>query len=309
MKLKSSYSSRPALLVPALTPFDERGQPDAQRFAQHCAWLLAQGAHGLVVFGTSGEANSLAVSERKELLDHLVASEIDPSALMVGCGCCAITDTAELIAHALKCGCPGVLVLPAFYYASASEDGMYGYYAQLIERVADAKLRVYLYHFPQMSGVPITIALMERLVKAYPDTIVGLKDSSGVWADTAVVIKKFPDLDVYSSSESLLEKNLRAGGAGCISATANVNAPIILELLAKLTGKQEASKLGVKADAARIAFTKYPLIAALKAVVAKMRGDRNWGFLRPPLQALPEDQVKALMAGLEQAGFEFKSAR
>src|SRR5262249_42607491 len=91
-------------LVPALTPFKPDLSPDADRFVEHCRWLLAQGANGLAVFGTTSEANSLSVGERIDLLERLIAAGVRPDLVMPGTGCCALTDTVQLTAHAVRNG-------------------------------------------------------------------------------------------------------------------------------------------------------------------------------------------------------------
>ncbi|PYM74429.1 MAG: dihydrodipicolinate synthase family protein, partial [Candidatus Rokuibacteriota bacterium] len=212
------------MLSPVVTPFGADLTPDAERFARHCRWLLSQNV-GLAVFGTNSEANSLSVEEKIELLDGLVAAGLDPARMMPGTGCCALPDSVRLTAHAMKLGCGGVLMLPPFYYKGVSDDGLFRSFAEVIERVGDARLRVYLYHIPPVAQVPITLALVERLRKAYPTQIAGMKDSGGEWSNTKAFLDAFArsGFDVFAGSETFLLQNMRHGGAGCISATANVH--------------------------------------------------------------------------------------
>src|SRR5512134_1499201 len=171
------------ILSPVVTPFKADLGPDPERFIRHCRWLLSQNV-GLAVFGTNSEANSLSADERIELLDRLVGAGLDPARMMPGTGCCALPDTVRLTAHAMKAGCAGVLMLPPFYYKGVSDEGLFRSFAEVIERVGDRRLRVYLYHIPPVAQVPITLGLIERLLKAYPDTVAGIKDSSGDWNNT-----------------------------------------------------------------------------------------------------------------------------
>ena len=184
----------------------------------------------------------------------------------------------------------GTLTLPPFYYKAVPEDGVFAAYARVIEAVGSADLRLYLYHFPQMSAVPITLSLIARLLDAYPGTVVGLKDSSGDWDNTEAILKAFPGLEVYSSSESLLPKNAAAGGAGCISATANVNARGIVRLIRSIGGPDEAA---AAADATEIrqVFEGLPLIPAIKATIARRFGDPGYAMVRPPLTPLPVEHA------------------
>src|SRR6478735_6946310 len=178
------------VLAPVLTPFRADLSPDKERFIAHCQWLLSQNC-GLAVFGTTSEANSLAVEERSTLLDELVATGVDTSRTIVGTGCCSITETVKLTSQAVKHGCSGVLMLPPFYYKGASEEGLYRYFSEIVERVGDPRLRIYLYHIPPVAVVGITPGLVERLLAAYPNAIAGMKDSSGDWNNTKTFLDAF----------------------------------------------------------------------------------------------------------------------
>lgn len=236
LKGRTDMPHTPELFVPVITPFAEDGGVDHGRLVAHGKALLAAGAHGLAPFGTTGEANSLTVAERMAALEALVAAGIDPQTLMPGTGCCAAGDTIALSVHATGLGCRGVLMLPPFYYKGITDDGLFAAYAQVIEAVGAKALGVYLYHIPQMSGVPIPLAVIGRLIAAYPGTIRGLKDSSGNWEYSQSVIAEFPGIATYSASESLIPQNAAAGGGGCISASANVNARGIRRLIDALGG-------------------------------------------------------------------------
>src|SRR6184192_1287380 len=221
------------VLAPVVTPFKADLSPDCERFIRHCLWLLSQDC-GLAVFGTNSEANSMAAEERSTLLDAVVAAGIDPSRMMPGTGCCSIAETVELTMHAVRHGCAGVLMLPPFYYKDVSEEGLYRYFSEVVQRVGDTRLKIYLYHIPPVAIVGITPKLVERLLKAYPSAIAGMKDSSGDWNNTKIFLDAFADngFDVFVGSESFLLANMRSGGAGTISATANVNPAAIHELYA-----------------------------------------------------------------------------
>jgi 4-hydroxy-tetrahydrodipicolinate synthase len=286
-----------------VTPFDRDLKPDAGRLARHCRWLLDNGV-GLAIFGTNSEANSMSVAEKLALLDHLVEAGLDPGRMMPGTGCCALTDSVEMTRHAVRAGCAGVLMLPPFYYKGVSDDGLFRNYAEIIERVGDERLRVYLYNIPPVAQVPITLPLIERLLKAYPGTIAGIKDSSGDWNNTSAMLERFQPqgFDVFAGSETFLLATLRAGGAGCISATANVN-PGPIARLAREWQQDDADRQQAALDGVRKVFQSMPMIPALKAAVGHFSGDANWGTVRPPLVALAETQVAALLEALEPTGF------
>ena len=292
------------ILSPVVTPFNRDLSPDANRFTAHCKWLLSQNC-GLAVFGTNSEANSLSVNERIALLDSLLAADVDPSRMMPGTGCCALTDTVRLTEHAVKAGCAGVLMLPPFYYKDVSEDGLYRSFAEVVERVGDSRLRIYLYHIPPVAIVGITPKLVERLLKAYPSAIAGMKDSSGDWNNTKTFLDAFAKsgFDIFPGSESFLLAGLRNGGAGCISATANVN-PAAIDKLYREWQKPDADAQQEALNVVRKTTGQYVMIPALKAVVAHYANDPQWATVRPPLTELTAAQAKAVIDGLKKLGFD-----
>lgn len=292
------------VVAPVLTPFGVDGQPDAGRFTKHALWLLDQGATGLAPFGTTSEANSLSLAERKLLLTSLIASGIDPARLMPGTGLSSLPETIELTRHAVGLGASGVLMLPPYYYKAVKDDGLFRFFAEAIEHVGDKRLQVYLYHIPPVAQVGFSAELIERLIKAYPRTVVGLKDSSGDWAHTKMLIERFPGFRVYSGSELTLSENLVAGGAGTISAGVNVNARLIRKL-ADAAGTKEAAALTEKVSGIRKSLQAHPMIPILKAIVAHIRQDPVWAQTRPPLLPLTEADRKSLVPPLiAQMGLE-----
>src|SRR5688500_1054024 len=244
------------ILSPVVTPFNADLSADAERFIAHCKWLNTQDG-GLAGLGTNSEATSLSVDERIALLDALLSADVDAARMMPGTGCCALTDTVRLTEHAVKAGCAGVLMLPPFYYKDVSEDGLYANFAEVIERVGDARLRIYLYHIPPVAVVGITPKLVERLMKAYPTAIAGMKDSSGDWTNTKVFLDAFAQsgFDMFVGSESFLLANMRHGGAGCISATANVN-PAAIHKIFIAWQKADADQQQAELNVTRYAFGK-----------------------------------------------------
>lgn len=290
------------VLAPVITPFDSDLTPDAERLVRHCQWLLSQGA-GLAVFGTNSEANSLSLEERITLLDALIAGGIPPERLMPGTGGCALPEVIRLTRHAVSLGCGGSLMLPPFYYKGVSDDGLFAFFSAVIEGVGDAALRLYLYHIPQVTQVPLSLALIERLLARYPDTIAGIKDSSGDWNTTlALNSQGWDDFRVFCGSESFLLRNMLAGGAGCISATANVN-PGPIHSLFKHYQDSDADARQAGLDQIRLIFQKYPMIPALKAATADYGNDPDWCRVRPPIMPLTSDHLAGLRADLAAAGF------
>ena len=325
------------MLAPVVTPFKADLSPDGERFIAHCKWLMSKNC-GLAVFGTNSEANSLSMEERAMLLDELAAAGVDSSRMMPGTGCCSITETVRLTKQAVGHGCAGVLMLPPFYYKDVSEEGLYRYFSEVVQRVGDARLKIYLYHIPPVAVVGITTRLVERLLAAYPDAIAGMKDSSGDWNNTNTFLDAFVEtagaartFDVFVGSESFLLANVRNGGVGTISATANVNPAAIRELYQKCSGvcvKRRGSRKALAAASAstteqskleqlqqrlnvvRQVFSnrKWPsMIAALKQAIAIYTDDPAWRTVRPPLVELTPEQANTLAGELNAIGFRWEN--
>jgi 4-hydroxy-tetrahydrodipicolinate synthase len=275
------------------------------------------------VFGTNSEANSMSAEERMTLLDVLLAAGVDASRIMPGTGCCSITETVALTAHAVKHGCAGVLMLPPFYYKDVGEEGLYRYFSEVVQRVGDVRLKMYLYHIPPVAIVGITPELVERLLKVYPNAIAGMKDSSGDWNNTKTFLGAFAEtarpartgFDVFVGSESFLLANMRNGGAGTISATANVNPAAIHKLYSESvrsqtsniepqTSKMERQQADLNVVRDVFSSKKIPsMIAALKQAIAIYRNDPEWTRVRPPLVELTAGEAKLLAAELKAIGF------
>jgi 4-hydroxy-tetrahydrodipicolinate synthase len=300
------------VLAPVVTPFKADLAPDGKRFIAHCKWLLSQNC-GLAVFGTNSEANSLSMEERAMLLDELVAAGVDPSRMMPGTGCCSIMETVKLTKQAVGNGCAGVLMLPPFYYKDVSEEGLYRYFSEVVQRVGDARLKIYLYHIPPVAVVGITPKLVERLLAASPNAIAGMKDSSGDWNNTKTFLDAFAKsgFDVFVGSDSFLLANMRNGGVGTISGAANVNPAAIYELYQNALGTSasttELDDQQQRLNVVREVFSsrKFPsMIAALKQAIAIYANDPAWRTVRPPLVELTPEQAKTLAAELKAIGFE-----
>ena len=304
------YSTRlQGVLSPVVTPFDQDLRPDSARLIRHCRWLL-QNDVGLAVFGTNSEANSMSVAEKIDLLETLVGAGLPTERMMPGTGCCALSDSVELTRRAVELGCAGVLMLPPFYYKGVSDEGLFRSYAEIIERVGDERLRIYLYHIPPVAQVPISLTLIERLLKAYPSAIAGVKDSSGDWTNTKAMLDRFQPqgFDVFAGSETFLLATLRGGGAGCISATANVN-PGPIAQLARTWQQDNADEQQAALDAVRKIFQGYVMIPALKAAISHHADDADWLTVRPPLVELNEQQRRDLAQVLDAAGFTMPGLR
>ena len=290
------------VLAPVLTPMRPDLAPDVEKWIAFCRQLLADGCTGLAPFGTTSEANSLGLSERMEMLDALVAAGVPAAKLMPGVGMCAIPDTVKLSAQAAALGCGGVLMLPPFYYKGVGDEGVFRAVAEVIERVGDRRLKVYIYNIPPIAVVGYSLAVIERLLKAYPGTVVGMKDSSGDWGYQESVLTGFPGFDVFSGSEKFLLANLRLGGVGTISAMANVIPGRIRQLYDNWLA-ENAAQVQEDLNRPRDATRDYAAIPALKEIMAARTGDANWRVLRPPLVNLTAAQATELLARARAGGW------
>jgi 4-hydroxy-tetrahydrodipicolinate synthase len=293
------------VLAAVLTPIHSTLAPNHGRLALHCRWLLDHGCNALAILGTTGEANSFSVEERIDILDHLVAYGIPAALLLPGTGCCALPDTVRLTRHAADHGVAGVLMLPPFYYKNVTDDGLFAAYAEVIERVGSVRLRIFLYHFPQLSGIPLGIPLVERLRQRYPQNICGFKDSSGDADSMRRLIQAVPGLAVFTGSDDFLLDVLRQGGAGCITAVSNIAGRLAhaIVLAVQRGDFVLAQQMQDQLHAVRQAIAAYPVSAALKALLARHLGEESWRFLRPPLVPLDARAEGALLATLDRIGF------
>ncbi|MBX5453882.1 MAG: dihydrodipicolinate synthase family protein [Acidobacteriia bacterium] len=294
--------------VAVLTPMQADFSVDLDRMAAHCRWLLVNGCNGLAILGTTGEANSLGVEERIGLMEGLVARGISPKVLLPGVGTPAVPDTVLLARKALQLGCRGVLMLPPFFYKNPSEDGLFAYFATVIERVGPG-LAYYLYHFPAQSAVPITPGLIARLLRAFPGAVKGVKDSSGDFANTRGYVEAFAaeGFEVYCGDDGALHDLLKIGGAGSISAASNVSSSVNAEVYAN-AGTERGESAQALLSAIRKAVTATPLIAGLKSLLARHWSEPAWKHIRPPNMPLSAEAEARLFQAFDATGFAIPKA-
>ena len=303
MTISLHPSTLPAVLSPVLTPFKADGNPDAQKLLKQCQWLESNGV-GQAIFGTNSEANSMSAPQKMSTLTALVEGGLNPAHMMPGTGATSIDATVNMTRHAVDHKCAGVLMLPPFYYKDVTDDGLFAYYSEVIQKVGNSALQIYIYNIPPVTKINLSLSLLERLAKEYPKTVVGMKDSSGDWAYTESVIKLLAPsgFRVYAGSEVFLMRTLRAGGVGCISATANVN-PHALADLAAHWRESNADDRQAELDKVRGVFAKYQMIAGMKTAVAHFSKDPEWLRVRPPLMQLSAEQQAQLLSELKQINF------
>ncbi len=287
------------LLTASLTPLESNLAIDADKMVSHCRWLLDNGCDGLVIWGTTGEANSFSLEERTNLLDTLIAAGIDPQKLLVGTGCCALPDTLRLSRHAAAHDVAGLLLLPPFYYKNVSDRGLFQAIEQLLKQLVECEARIYLYHFPKMAAVSFSRPLVSSLVDAFPERIIGIKDSSGDWQNVKALHETLPGFQVFSGNELILSEILGLGAAGCISATTNLTCRLAANVKDSFPGTAAAQSQATL-NAIRKEIQKYPMIPALKYLMAQKTGDPAWQYMRPPLTPLSEPETGALLRTLQE---------
>jgi len=297
-------SSLPAVLSPVLTPFTANGDVDYQRLLKHCQWLAANGV-GHALFGTNSEANSMSVRQKMDALTKLIEGGLDPSHIMPGTGATAIDAAVSMTNHALAHHCAAVLMIPPFYYKDITDDGLFAYFSEVIQKVGNSALQIYFYNIPPVTKITLSLSLLDRLVRAYPKTIVGMKDSSGDWSYTESVIKLLAPhgFRVYAGNEAFLLRTMKAGGAGCISATVNMNPKAIAKLAAHWEDA-DAAEQQIGLDRVRSVFDKHQMITGMKTALAFFSKDPDWLRVRPPLMQLSGDQQGQLMGELKAINFD-----
>ncbi|WP_285409856.1 dihydrodipicolinate synthase family protein [Variovorax sp. efr-133-TYG-130] len=293
------------VLAPVVTPFNPDFGIDYGLFIAHCKALVADGA-GLAVFGTNSEAASISPCERMAALEQLLQAGIPADRLMPGTGCCSIEETVALTSHAISLGVRSVLVLPPFFYKEVDQAGLLQYYGTVIDRLGGASVALYLYNIPQYTQVPITEGLIDALLQHYPECIAGLKDSSGDWANTSRMLERFAPqgFDVFCASEIFLSQTLALGGAGCISATANVNARGIRAVIDGAARDAAAAESAQRsATEIRKVFQSRPMISAMKHFLSLRYRQPAWQTVKPPLSQLKGESKDALIRELTEIGF------
>lgn len=293
------------VFVANLTPLNADLSVDYGALVAHCRWLLDNGADGLALLGTTGEANSFGLRERLILIEEVLKGGIPADRLMIGTGCCAFPDTVALTRYAVESGAGGVLMLPPFYYKGVSDEGLFRYFELVIRQVGHDRLKVYLYHFPKMSQVPFSTPLVRRLVDEFPEAVVGMKDSGGDWAHMEEVCRAIPGFRLYAGTEKYLADTLEIGGAGCISATTNATVRLASEVYERWKAGTDFREVQEQLTAVRQAMEVGNFTAVLKQLFARKRNDDKWLPMRPPIAPVGASVIDGLEERLEDLGFRW----
>ena len=282
------------VIAAVATAIDAGGEPDCQRSLALARFLLANGCDGLNVLGTTGEGTSFSRAQRMQVMSAYAASGLPCDRMLVGTGAAALADAAALTVHAAELGFAGALVLPPFYYKGVSDDGLLSFIDALVGATAARPIPLYLYHFPAQSGVPWHVALIRRLIDRFGERIAGLKDSSGDMNFARAAASLMPQFKVFPSTEAALPEAAAGPFAGCISATANVNA----DLCARFYRAGDTAALQ-QAVTIRTLFDGKPLVPGVKALLAHIHDEPLWARVEPPLAPLAAADRMAVVAGYE----------
>lgn len=287
----------------AATPLKADGTPDLALFGAHTKALIDEGCHGIAMLGSTGEANSFSARERMDLLEAAIAGGTRPDQLLPGTSSCAVTEAVEMTRHAVQAGVKGVVLLPPFYYTAFSDESLFRFYASIIEKVADDRLRVILYHIPMLTGVPISHDLIARLINAFPGTVVGIKDSDGKIENMHEIAARFPGFAVLAGADPLLLPVLQGGGAGCITATSNLVARELRFVFDHWQDADRAAEVRAAQDtivAWRNLTNSYVQLPTVKTMLARRRGDMGWLNIHPPFSPLSAEEAEKVWAVMDQ---------
>lgn len=292
----NTLPSERCLAVAVATPLTPDFHPDVPRLIAHISGLLTAGCDGVTLFGTTGEGAEFSVEDREATLETIIRAGISPGRIVVSAGTASIPDVVRLASHATSQGVHGVLLMPPpFYRSGITEDATFRYFSTIIDRVADPVLRLYLYHFPDICGVPITAQVMRRLDERYPGTIAGIKDSGGDLDFTMDLIRRFSHLSVFTGSEIHLPELVAAGGRGTICGLGNVMPRLMRAMIDEPTAFDRRALVPLVQSGDAI-LSRRPFIPSIKAVVAESLGDAAWLRVIPPMPDLPLQERNRISA-------------
>jgi len=287
----------PSICAAIVTPITSSFDVDIPKLAAHAKGVLDNGCDGVVLFGTTGEAASFGLAQRQATLNGLIKHGVPATKIIVGTGCCSFADTALLSRHALGHGCAAVLVHPPYFFRPAEDAGVYRFFAGLADTLGEAARDILFYHFPEMTGAPISHNVIADLLEAYPSVFAGIKDSTGVIEHTLSLVQQFPTLKVYSGDDDLLWPVLTAGGHGVITATANLTPHLLAEVKSGWHDNTQAAQNAqtVLAGLWNKTLLSYPVSEAVKEIIAHLTQDGSWRNLAPPLSRLSMKQRTQLL--------------
>ena len=289
----------------SLTPLTASFEPNIPALVRHAQWLLESGSDGVALLGSTGEANSITLEQRLSIIEQ-TARDLPPDRLMLGTGSCALQDSVRLTKASVDAGVFSVLVIPPFYYKPQSDESVLRFYSELISSVDEPRLRIIFYNFPKLSGYNFSVKILQELKQRFGDIAAGIKDSSGEWKNMLGIVQNIPDFMVYTGTETLLLDILKKGGAGCITATANLIAPECQRVYqAWKNNKQKvAEQAQINLTDLRKTLENYPLVSELKSLFASKTNAEEWENMLPPFAPILDKQVEELTEQIKGLGLD-----
>ena len=298
-------SPKTGIFAASLTPFNASYEPEISMLINHVQWLLVNGADGVALLGSTGEANSMTLKQRQTIIEHS-ARNLPVDQLLIGTGSCAIHDAIKLTKISIDAGIYSVLILPPFYYKPQSDESIIRFYSELIGAVNNSKLRIIFYNFPKFTGYNFDHNVINKMKQLFGEIAAGIKDSSGNWENMAGVAQNVSDFKVYSGTETYLLETLLNGGAGCITATANLIAFECQQVFQAWKNEQleDAKQKQKKLTSMRKAFESYPFVSGLKSIFSDQKNSNEWRHVMPPFDLLMKDQLSLLKGKVEDLGLD-----
>jgi len=291
----------------SLTPLTSSYEPNLPALVSHVEQLFESGSDGVAILGSTGEANSLTIEQRLDIISYC-GRTLAPERLMMGTGSCALQDAIRLTQASIEAGVFSVLVIPPFYYKPQSDESVIRYYSELISSVDDSRLRIIFYNFPKLSGYNFSTEILQEFKERFGDIAAGIKDSSGNWENMLSITKNVPNFMVYSGTETLLLNILRVGGAGCITASANLLAPECQLVYQAWRNDQQntAEQVQKELTVLRKALESYQFVSELKGLMALHTGSEHWQEMLPPFIPLLPSQVRELSEKINDLGLNLR---
>jgi len=290
-QIKGIYAASMSIL-------DENLRLNVDKTILHAEKLIHQGCHGVAIFGSTGQAQLISVSEKINLLNQLSKNKFKKKYL-IGTGFNSLSETINLMQVAGSLGFNDFLIMPPAYYKYGDKE-VIDFYSRVIEVVSDC--RIILYNFEKLSGYKFSISCVEELVKKFPKQVVGVKDSSYNLFENL----KIPNFSVFPGSELKLLKGLEIGCDGIITATCNVTAELSRKVYDDFIKKRDQNH-NEKLCKVRSVFDKFNLISGLHSFMSDQ--DITYKNLLPPLSILNNFDKEKLVSDLNKLNFNIKNLK
>lgn len=284
----------------AVTPLNAQHHPDITALPALFTHLAQRGCHGALLFGTTGEGPSFSIEERIEFVREAVRYRDSASPdfkILVGTGFPSLEDTIRMTRQAFDLGADAVLTLPPYYFKGVSAEGLATFFEAVARAAVPEDGLMLAYHIPQVAGVGVPDESIARLRERGVKQIVGMKDSQDDLNHTLTTTRAFPGFAVFAGSDSILTEALAGGGAGCITALANITSPFNRAVWDAHQRGEVAPEAQSKLTRARQIVKGLNGPAAMKAALAELFGFPYWE-VRPPLEGLTREQIEALTQDL-----------